>query len=382
MVLGMDNETHEKKNRTLMIELNIKQQLGQFSLDIHTQIPSAGICAIFGRSGSGKTSIINAISGLTTPDEGYIRIGDSVTFDSKQKINLPPQKRNIAYVFQDARLFPHMRVEKNLLYGCKNKKDPSSQALLIEIIELLDLAPLLKRYPVQLSGGEKQRVAIGRALLTQPTLILMDEPTAALDLPRKKELLSYLAKLVANMQIPVLYVSHQLDEILQLADHLLLIEKGRVLANGALDEVWNSIHLKPWFDTDTVSTLVKVRCLGTHPCYPLTKVDLSGQSLWLPLLPPSFGQVLRLRLYAKDISIAKTYPTDSSIRNILEGLVIKMAKKADNSECLLSLAIGESTLLASISCWAADALNIKLGDRVYAQLKNACISKNDLIALG
>ncbi len=364
-----------------MIEINIKQRLGEFSLDIHAQVPSRGICAIFGRSGSGKTSIINAISGLTTPDEGCIRISDSVTFDAKQKINLPPQKRNIAYVFQDARLFPHMRVEKNVLYGCKNKRDPNSQALLHEIIELLDLAPLLKRYPVQLSGGEKQRVAIARALLTEPKLILMDEPTAALDLPRKKELLSYLTKLVAKMQIPILYVSHQLDEILQLAEHLLLIEKGRVLANGALDEIWNSIHLKPWFDTDTVSTLVKVKRLENHQCYPLTKVDLAGQVLWLPLLSPDFGKVLRLRLYAKDISIAKTYPTDSSIRNILEGLVSKIDKKTDKSECLLSLAIGEFILLASITCWAADALNIKVGDRVYAQLKNACISKNDLIAL-
>lgn len=364
-----------------MIELKIKQKLGQFSLDIDTQIPSSGICAIFGRSGSGKTSIINAISGLTTPDEGYIQIGDSVTFDSKQKTNLPPHKRNIAYVFQDARLFPHMRVEKNLLYGCKNKKDPSAQSLLAEIIQLLDLAPLLTRYPVQLSGGEKQRVAIGRALLTQPTLILMDEPTAALDLPRKKELLSYLTKLATKMKIPVLYVSHQLDEVLQLADHLLLIEKGRVLANGALDEVWNCTHLKPWFDTETISTLVKVKRLNTHQGYPLTEVDLSGQSLWLPLLSSSFGQVLRLRLYAKDISITKTYPKDSSIRNILQGIVINIDRKADNSECLLSLAIGEPILLASITCWAADALNIQVGDKIYAQLKNACISKNDLIAL-
>ncbi len=364
-----------------MIRVNIKQRLGHFVLDINTQIPSVGICAFFGRSGSGKTSIINAISGLSTPDEGYIEIDDLVIFDHKKKINVPPEQRNIGYVFQDARLFPHMNTKKNLLYGSKAKKLIHSEVLFNEVVQLLDLDHLLNRYPNQLSGGEKQRIAIGRALLAAPRLLLMDEPTAALDLPRKQELLSYLIKLVAKMQIPIIYVSHQLEEVLHLADHLLLIEKGEVRAKGSLYDVWNNTLLQPWFGTQTRSALVTVKLLAHDHQYKLTQVDLSGQNLWLPFVDKALGALLRLRIYAKDISIVKTHPTDSSIRNIFSVIIVAIEKKPDSSECLLSLKVGEHIVFANITCWAADELDIAVGDSIYAQLKNVCITKNDLFFL-
>lgn len=223
-----------------MLQINLQKQLGEFSLEVDLRIPNQGITGIFGVSGSGKSSLINLISGLMTPDRGFIRLNDRTLVDIEQKMNLPPQQRNLGYVFQDARLFPHYKVKGNLLYGMKS----FDQQVFDHIVELLGIDHLLQRYPFSLSGGEKQRVAIGRALLSQPDILLMDEPLSALDLPRKNELLQYLEKLSQEVQIPILYVTHSLDELERLADRVILMEQGRVRAYGDCQVVFNSSDFK------------------------------------------------------------------------------------------------------------------------------------------
>lgn len=225
-----------------MLQINLQKQLGEFSLEVDLLIPNQGITGIFGVSGSGKSSLINLISGLMTPDRGFIRLNDRTLVDIEQKMNLPPQQRNMGYVFQDARLFPHYKVKGNLLYGTKS----FDQQVFDHIVELLGIDHLLQRYPFSLSGGEKQRVAIGRALLSQPDILLMDEPLSALDLPRKNELLQYLEKLSQEVQIPILYVTHSLDELERLADRVILMEQGRVRAYGDCQEVLQTTAFQTW----------------------------------------------------------------------------------------------------------------------------------------
>ncbi|HBM1483076.1 TPA: molybdenum ABC transporter ATP-binding protein, partial [Salmonella enterica subsp. enterica] len=211
-----------------MLELNFSQTLGTHCLTLNETLPASGITAIFGVSGAGKTSLINAISGLTRPQKGRIALNGRVLHDAENGICLTPEKRRIGYVFQDARLFPHYKVRGNLRYGMAK----SMTGQFDKLVSLLGIEALLDRLPGSLSGGEKQRVAIGRALLTAPELLLLDEPLASLDIPRKRELLPYLQRLAREINIPMLYVSHSLDEILHLADKVMVLEDGQVKAFG------------------------------------------------------------------------------------------------------------------------------------------------------
>ena len=223
-----------------MISIRVQHQLSAFSLDIETTIPSNGVTALFGPSGSGKTSILNMISGLCTPNDGHLQVGDDVLFASESRINLPPEERNIGYVFQDIRLFPHMTVLSNLTYG--HKGDVS----LPEVVSLLALDHLLHRAPTTLSGGEQQRVAIGRCLLSNPTLLLLDEPLSSLDAQTKKEFLPYLERLTQTVNLPIVYVSHNLQEIVLLAQHMLVLKHGRILFEGSPASVIADERFRPF----------------------------------------------------------------------------------------------------------------------------------------
>lgn len=347
-----------------MLELDFLQRLGDLNLQVCASLPAQGITAIFGLSGAGKTSMINAIGGLTRLQQGRIALNGRTLADTAANVCLPPEKRRIGYVFQEPRLFPHYRVRGNLQYGMA----ASMHAQFKDIVELLGIGPLLNRLPLMLSGGEKQRVAIGRALLTAPELLLMDEPLASLDLPRKRELMPYLERLVQDVNIPILYVSHSMDEILRLAEQVMVLDNGQVRAFGGLEEVWASSALRPWLQREDQSSVLRVSVIEHHQRYAMTALALGDQRLWVSGIEADLGTQLRVRINATDVSLVLQPPVNSSIRNVLPAKV---------SECLevdgqleVKLAVGEHVLWARITRWARDELAIRPGLWLYAQVNN------------
>jgi len=353
---------------SLMLTLRFSQQLGDHQLEIDEHLPASGITAIFGVSGAGKTSLINAISGLTQPQSGRIQLNERLLFDSQHAINLPPEQRRIGYVFQDARLFPHYRVRGNLKYGMA----ASMKSQFSSLVALLGLESLLDRFPASLSGGEKQRVAIGRALLTAPDMLLMDEPLASLDVPRKRELMPYLQALARQVDVPILYVSHSLDEILQLADQVLVLDQGRVKAFGALEKVWGSSAMRPWLPPADRSSVLRVQVLEQHPDYPMTALSLGDQHIWVSRVNKPLKSALRIRIASADVSLVLQPPHNSSIRNILPAQVVELLEIDDQVE--VKLRIGVSELWARISPWARDELSIRPDQWLYAQIKSVSIA--------
>ncbi|PQY61449.1 molybdenum ABC transporter ATP-binding protein [Cronobacter sakazakii] len=351
-----------------MLELNFTQVLGKHRLTVNETLPGSGITAVFGVSGAGKTSLINAISGLTRPQHGRIVLNDRVLSDTETDTFLPPEKRRVGYVFQDARLFPHYKVRGNLKYGMA--KEMASQ--FDKLVTLLGIEPLLDRLPGTLSGGEKQRVAIGRALLTAPELLLLDEPLASLDVPRKRELLPYLQRLAREINIPMLYVSHSLEEILHLADKVLVLEQGEVKAFGSLEDIWGSSVMHPWLPPEQQSSVLKVTVLDHHPHYAMTALALGDQHLWVNRIEKPLQTALRIRIQASDVSLVLQPPLQSSIRNILRARVAQCYD--DNGQVEVQLEVGSRTLWARISPWARDELAIKPGLWLYAQIKSVSIT--------
>lgn len=351
-----------------MLQLDFTQQLGDLTLSVATQLPASGITAVFGVSGAGKTSFINAIVGLTRPDKGRIQLNDRVLSDRDNGVFLPPEKRRIGYVFQDARLFPHYRVMGNLRYGMAAQM----QAQFDDIVQLLGIGHLLKRYPLTLSGGEKQRVAIGRALLTAPELLLMDEPLASLDVPRKRELLPYLERLAREVNTPILYVSHSLEEVLRLADKVLVLDKGQVKAQGSLEEVWASNALRAWLPREEQSSILKVTVMEHHPHYAMTALSLGEQHLWVGRVDAPLTSALRIRINAADVSLVTQRPVASSIRNVLSARVMECLDVGEQVE--VKLDIGGQILWARITPWARDELALTSGQNLYAQIKSVSIT--------
>ncbi|ALB62133.1 Molybdenum transport ATP-binding protein ModC (TC 3.A.1.8.1) [Cronobacter condimenti 1330] len=351
-----------------MLELNFTQVLGKHRLTVNETLPGSGITAVFGVSGAGKTSLINAISGLTRPQHGRIVLNDRVLSDTETETFLPPEKRRIGYVFQDARLFPHYKVRGNLKYGMAKEMAPQFDKL----VKLLGIEPLLERFPGTLSGGEKQRVAIGRALLTAPELLLLDEPLASLDVPRKRELLPYLQRLAREINIPMLYVSHSLEEILHLADKVLVLEHGEVKAFGSLEDIWGSSVMHPWLPAEQQSSVLKVTVLEHHPHYAMTALALGDQHLWVNRIEKPLQTPLRIRIQASDVSLVLQPPLQSSIRNILRARVAQCYD--DHGQVEVQLEVGSRTLWARISPWARDELAIKPGLWLYAQIKSVSIT--------
>ncbi len=356
--------------------IQFSQVLGETCIDIDVRVPSRGISAIFGRSGAGKTTLINAVAGLSKPEKGYIAIGDDVLLDTRHQINLPTHKRNVGYVFQDSRLFPHYTVEGNLLYGVKEH----SKSQFEHIVELLGLEALLKKKPIHLSGGEKQRVAIGRALLSQPQILLMDEPLASLDQPRKNELMPFLERLVEDIEIPILYVTHSLNEIMRLADHLVIVDKGQVASCGKLEEVWASEAMAPWQSSSQRSSLFNGTMVKEHDKYPLTQFEIAEDvRLWTPCTTFNVGDSARVQIHANDVSIALNKAAATSIRNIISAEISDIVTNNESHEVLIGLTLApHCRLWASITPWALDELNLSLGMSVYAQVKGVSITQSDI----
>ncbi|CAH0529614.1 molybdenum ABC transporter ATP-binding protein ModC [Vibrio hippocampi] len=361
-----------------MIEIDVFKRFSEQEFHLKAQLPSSGITAVFGQSGAGKTTLINLLSGLVTPDGGSIKVDDRFVYDHDSGINVPVEKRNIGYVFQDARLFPHMKVAANLRYGV-TQFDAEHFA---QICQLLSINHLLNRYPSRLSGGEKQRVAIGRALLSKPDILLMDEPLSSLDIERKRELMPFIEKLSHSISIPVVYVTHSLNEILRLANHLVIIDSGKVTECGDIETVWASRTMSSWQSFSDRSMLFRGKITEQNERYGLTKVMLNRDHyLWVQHINGQANDDVRLRVRASDVSLVLERPKNTSIRNVLNSqiMAIHYGKKGAKQSAEVVLDLGENChLLATVTLWAIDELQLQVGQRVYAQIKGVSVSQKDI----
>ena len=351
-----------------MIGVDIQKQLGDFGLDARFDAP-AGVTAIFGPSGSGKTSVVNAVAGLSKPDAGRITIGDAVLFDEGKRVNLTPQARRIGYVFQDARLFPHMTVIRNLRYGGTHDET--------RIIDVLGLGDLLDRMPANLSGGERQRVALGRALMCDPRLLLMDEPLAALDVARKAEILPYVERLRDDVKIPILYVSHDMSEVARLATTLVVMDKGRVATHGPLGEVLSQPDAVPLVGVRAAGAVISTKVAGRLLDDGLTELAFSGGRLILPGILGVLGQTVRLRIPAQDVILATEKPTGLSALNVLPVTVTKVAQ-GRGPGVAVGVQAGEDHLLARVTRRSAQRMGLTAGQKIYAIIKATAVGPEDI----
>jgi molybdate transport system ATP-binding protein len=357
-----------------MIEVDIEAALGNFVLAAKFAAPTSGITALFGRSGAGKTSIVNALAGLLTPARGRIAVRGEPLFDSERRINLPPEKRRLGYVFQEARLFPHYSVRGNLLYGAKRV----DAAAFDRVIALLALGPLLRRRPGDLSGGEKQRVAIGRAILAEPRLLLMDEPLAALDTARKEEILPFIAALRGALDIPVVYVSHAMEEVIRLADTLVLVDAGKIAATGTVEALTSRLDLRPLTGRFEAGAVIRTVLRGHDKVYGLSELAFPGGRLRVPHVDLPLGTPLRLRIHARDVVLATAPPSGLSIRNAFAGRVAEISPE-DGPLVDLRLDIGTPAepvmLWARITQRALADLRLQVGSPVHALVKTVALER-------
>lgn len=353
-----------------MLEVALRHRFGRdgFALDA-AFTGTEGVTALFGPSGCGKSTILAAVAGLLRPQEGRILLDGAPLFDAVQRRSVPPDARRCAMVFQDARLFPHLSVENNLRFGLRRAPRDATGPSFGEVVALLGIGHLLGRRPRALSGGEKQRVALGRALLARPRLLLMDEPLAALDTPRKAELLPFIARLRSAARIPILYVTHALDEVDALADRLVLLEAGRVIAEGPVEDLAARADL-PLATRRDAGALVACTVLAHDPAQGMTRLGFAGGELMTPLLTEAPGTRLRLRIRARDVAVALRPPEDVSIHNILPCRLAAILPAATPQEVFLRLDCGGAVLLARVLREAVGRLGLTCGMALFALVKS------------
>jgi molybdate transport system ATP-binding protein len=342
-----------------------------FRLEVDLSLPGSGISVLFGPSGSGKTTLLRCIAGLERPEQGYLAVNGAVWQDSCRGFFLPPHKRALGYVFQEANLFPHRTVYGNLCFGLKRIGLKPAEAGLEQTVELLGIGHLLDRMPERLSGGEKQRVAIARALILKPDILLMDEPLAALDFQRKQEILPYLTRLHEALAIPVLYVTHSQQEVAKLADHLVIMNSGAVLASGTLADTLSRTDLPRTEDNQAVM-IWEGRIAAHEAEFHLSRVDCSGVELSMPLIDAAVGSPVRVQIFARDVSITLQKPSATSILNVLPATITGLADDR-SGQTLVRLQLGTQILLSHITLKSKHILNLKIGMTVYAQIKGTSI---------
>jgi len=354
------------------LHVAIKGQLGSFELDVKFTIAMSGTTALFGASGSGKTSLLRCIAGLDRL-RGRIVVGGDVWQDDEHDIFKKTHQRKIGYVFQEASLFSHLSVRKNLLYGAvrvKGQNKTVQQKHFDDVVELLGIAHLLGRVTTGLSGGERQRVAVGRALLSHPHVLLMDEPLAALDRNTKQEILPYLERLPAELSIPVLYVSHDLSEVARLADRMVLLSSGSLVASGPLDAMLERLDLQPATGRFEASTILNASVLSQDAEFLLTTLDLHGQKIIIPAMDLKPGDALRLRVRARDVTLATDRPDNISIRNVLRGSVVEIRAEDGTAFAETLIDVGGGRLRARITRKAVADLSLDVGHPVFALIKS------------
>ncbi len=354
---------------SIRVRLNLKRDA--FALDVDLHLPGQGITALFGPSGSGKTTCLRAIAGLERTPGAYVAVGDEVWQDEAAGIFVPVHRRALGVVFQEASLFAHLSVRANLEFGRKRVPPAERRFEPEAVAALLGIDHLLERRPDRLSGGERQRVAIARALLASPRLLLMDEPLAALDLRRKQEILPYLERLHDELSVPIVYVSHAPDEVARLADHLVLLDAGKVVASGPLGPTLARADLPPAFADDAGVVLDTV--LESHEDDALSRLAFAGGVLRVGRRDEAIGSRLRCRIHARDVSLALSRPLDSSIVNLLPAVVTATAATDTPGHVLVQLRMGETPLLARITERSRRELDIVAGCKLWVQIKGVAL---------
>ena len=357
----------------MTLAVAIEHQQGGFSLDARFEC-SAGVTALFGRSGAGKTTLINALAGLISPRKGSIVLDGETLFDSARGIHVRAGRRRFGYVFQEGRLFPHLTVRQNLLYSHWFDRGLFSAQAFTHVVELLGIGELLQRRPAQLSGGEKQRVAIGRALLAQPRLLLLDEPLASLDAERKQEILRYLKLLRDETRIPMIYVSHAVEEVLELADEVVLLSAGRVVANGSVEAVMGRPDLRPASGLVEGGAVIETHVIGVDFDDGLATLGFEGGTLTVGNFDAHAGERVRVRVRAREVSLALEPPQHISIQNILRGKVLQV-DTLPGSSVMVTVTVGAAILRARVTRRAARQLALAPGLEVYALIKSVSLDR-------
>lgn len=349
------------------IRIAVTLERGVFSLAADLDLPGHGVTALFGHSGSGKTTLLRILAGLERVSGAHIRVGDETWQDAARGVFVPPHRRGIGYVFQEASLFEHLDVRANLEFGLKRLPRDARRFEIGPVTELLGIGHLLTQRPATLSGGERQRAAIARTLLASPRLLLMDEPLAALDSKRKQEILPYLERLHDELALPVVYVSHSADEVARLADHLVVLEQGRVLASGPLSATLARLDLASHFEDDAGVMIETVMQL--QDADGLSHLAFAGGVLLVGRRDAAIGSRVRCRIHARDVSLALERPRASSITNILPALVDAVGPAAAQGQVLVRLKVGETPLLARITERSRRELALEPGCALWAQVK-------------
>jgi molybdate transport system ATP-binding protein len=358
--------SHGFKDRGMTLQIAVKKAFAGFALDATFEAP-AGVTAIFGRSGSGKTTLINAVAGLVRPDAGRIVVNKMTLFG--EGVDVPVHRRRIGYVFQDARLFPHMTVAQNLTYGGRHDHDA--------VVDLLGLGALMDRRPAKLSGGEKSRVALGRALMCNPQLLLMDEPLAALDAARKAEILPYVEQLRDQTRVPVIYVSHAMSEVARLATTLVILEDGKVRRAGPLDTLMSDPTAVPLIGVREAGAILRGRIIGYDPVDGLSQVRAGGDVLTLPGDIGMVGQTLRLRVLAQDVILSLNRPVGISALNILEARILSI-EQGQGPGVAIALQVGGDRLLSRITRRSANQMGLVEGQTIFAIIKTTAIAPQNV----
>jgi molybdate transport system ATP-binding protein len=359
-----------------MIEVDVTHRLGAFTLD--AQFAAEGrFIALFGHSGSGKTTLINIIAGLIRPERARVCIDGTVLADSARNIFLPPHRRKLGTVFQEGRLFPHLSVRQNLLYGAWFTRSKQRQANLSRVASLLGIEPLLGRYPDRLSGGEKQRVAIGRALLASPALLLLDEPLASLDAPRKQEIMPYLEKLRDEARIPIVYVSHSVAEVSRLADTLVILDGGKVRAAGAAIELMQRLDLILPTGTGEAGALIEAVVESHDETYDLTSLVSRAGTWRVPRIAIAPGKAVRMQIRARDVMIARQRPEDMSALNVMPAIVREVGPMTGPGVEIKLDCNGEA-LVARLTRYSAERLALRDGAPVFAIVKSVSFDRDKL----
>lgn len=357
-------------SKTQNIHARFQLTFTDFTLDTDLTLPGRGVTALFGHSGSGKTTLLRCIAGLESRCCGFLRVGSEVWQDGETKV--PTCKRPIGYVFQETSLFPHLTVRRNLEYGLRRIAPNQRKISLDHAVDLLGIDSLLDRMPDRLSGGEKQRIAIARALALSPRLLLMDEPLASLDLKRKQEILPYLERLHREFDIPVLYISHSRDEVARLADHVVVLEQGRVVAEGGVQEVFSRIDL-PMHDGEDAGVVLQGMVIAQDEQWHLARLSCAGAELLVRDAGDAVGDQLRVRILARDVSLTRTCHDDSSILNRLPVEISEVVQDQDKAMSLVRAKAGDNYILARLTRRSVDHLKLKPGQQLWAQIKSVAI---------